>query len=69
MLWLARDPSELIFSSREVICRESDRESLLDLEPASTELSDDNVNNGGAAEDPNRRRTTGTSGDEDVERL
>lgn len=68
-LWLACAPSDLMFSSPEAIWRESEKESLLDPEPASTELSEDNVNAGGAVEDPSRRRTTGTSGDEGVERL
>lgn len=55
MLWLGRDPSGFILSSPEAICRESDKESLLDPGPASMEFSEDNVRIGGATEVPNRR--------------
>lgn len=62
------DPSPSMFSSPEVICRVSDSDSRLDFPwPASAGPSDDKGNAALPEEDPNKRRTTGTS-DEDVEK-
>lgn len=63
------EPSPSMFSSPEGICRVSDSASCLDFPgPASAGPSDDRGNAVVPEEDPNKRRTTGTSAEEDVEK-
>lgn len=70
MLEVVCGPSASIFSSPEEICRDSEKESLLDFPVATSPgPSEDNVNAGGPDEEPNNRRTTGTSAAEAVEGL
>lgn len=63
------DPSPSMFSSLEGICRMSDSDSRLDFPgPASPGPSDEGGSAAVPEEDPNKRRTTGTSVEDDEEK-